>query len=263
MVIEFNRPKKMNAIGDLLFHEIKTLFESITRVVLKQKDVRCIVLTGSGGNFCSGLDLKSDIVAGFGSDSDMDIGRRGFWIKDMVDYLQSSMSSIENNPLPVLCAIEGYCLGGATSIMTCCDMRFSTKNSKISIREMEIGLTADLGVLQRMLKQVSNVSLFKQYCFTGEIFSGQQAYELGLVSKVFDTEKEMYTYVMELAKIISEKSPIVLWGVKKVINFSRDNHLNSSLELVGTLNSALVQSNDIMTAVAATIQKEKKVFPKF
>ena len=263
LVVELNRPKSLNAISDLMFQEFKILFKELPNKILKHLDIRCVILKGKNGNFSSGLDLKSEIVMNFGGNEDMDIGRKAFWFKNMVDELQLCLSSIEMNPLPVISCIDGFCLGGATSIISCCDMRFCTLDTKFSIREIEIGLTADIGVLQRFGKQIGNDSLFRQYCYTGEIFNGKQALEFGLVNKVFNNTKEMEDHVYALASTICEKSPIVLYGIKKVLNFSRDNNVNASLEMVGLLNSAMAQSQDIITAVTATLKKEKKVFPKF
>lgn len=264
MIVELNRPKALNAMSERMFFELYNLFSNMTKIVLKEIDVRCVILKGANNNFTAGLDLKSDLVmSGFGSSENIEPGRRAFWFHEKLEELQKSLSAIEYNPLPVICAIDGYCIGGATSIISCCDMRFCTKDAKISIKEIDIGLTADIGVLQRMGKQIGNDSLYRQYCFTGEIFNGKQALEMGLVNKVFNNEADMMDYVYELAKIISTKSPIVLWGIKKTINFARDNKVETSLDMIKHLNSALIQSEDIITAVTATIKKEKKAFPKF
>lgn len=263
LTLTLNRPKSLNSLSLQLFLELKSFFDTFSEKVLKENDVRCVILKGSNGNFSSGLDLKSEIVQSFGGNDDLDTGRKAFWISNMIQTLQECVSSIEKCPLPVIAAIEGYCLGGATSLITCCDMRFCTDNSVFSIKEIEIGLTADIGVLQRMGRLVGNNSTFKKVSFTGENFNGKAAYELGLVSQSFKSSNEMNDYVNNLAKLISSKSPIVLYGIKKTIDFARDNSINSSLEMIKYLNSAMIQSEDIVKAVSATLSKTKPLFSKF
>ena len=262
LVVEINRPKQLNAMNEAVFEELGLLFGSVESVLISELDLRVIVLTGCGSNFTAGLDLKSEIIEQIFSKSG-DTGRNGFKIYNLIKKLQSNLSAIENNPLPVICAIQGYCLGGGTSIITCGDIRLCTKDAKFSIKEVDIGLTADIGVLQRITKQTGNEGYIKLVSLTGEIFTGEKAKELGLVQGVYESGEQLMKEAMKLADKISEKSPIVIWGIKKTLNFARDNKVETSLDMIRLLNSALIQTEDIPIAVTAVLQKQKPIFPKF
>lgn len=270
--VELNRPKSLNALSLELFNDLSDLFDNINNLLLKNNDfdIRCVLLSGSSNNFSSGLDLKNNLIIESISslhDKDnvnsQDPARASLRAQKLVKELQDKINSIENCFVPVICLVDGFCLGGATSLATVCDIRLTTKQAKWSIKEIDIGLTADIGVLQRMGKQIGNESLYKQYAFTGEIFNGNQALELGLVSKVFDDFESMEKYAISLANAICSKSPLAIHGIKKMINYSRDHSIRENLEYIQMINSSFLQSNDIPLAIVSTIQKKKALFPKF
>jgi enoyl-CoA hydratase/carnithine racemase len=263
--VSLNRPKQLNALNEILFEEIGLLFSNIHNLLTKF-DVRVILLTGEGKNFSSGLDLKSKVVellVMMKTIEDKDSPRKGFMFYNMLKQWQNYLSAIETNPLPVVAAAKGYCLGGAMSILCCADVRLTTKDAKYSIREVDIALTADIGVLQRIGKQVGREGIVKKLAFTGEIFSGEEAFKYGVVEELYNTVEEMEKAAMNLCLKIAEKSPIVLWGIKRTINFARDNNLQTSLDHVATLNTALVQTDDMGEAIKSILSKTKPIYPRF
>ena len=262
--IYLNRPKQLNAINYQMFSEFKKIFSSIG-LILKNIDIRVIILTGSDKSFCVGLDLFSDIaqkIVNVNHNSDIDIGRKSYQVYELIKYLQDTISCFDECPIPIIAGIHGYCLGGGINIISCVDYKIGTRDSKYSIKEVDIGLTADLGILQRLAKQIGNESIVKKLSFTGEIFSGEIAYKYNIINELVENELQLENALIGLAQKISEKSPLVLWGIKRMINFSRENNTKTSLDMVATLNSSLIQSNDISDSIQGVINKKKVIYPK-
>jgi len=265
LILYLSREKVLNSLNEEVFNDFKLFFSNFEQL-RSQFDIRCIILMGKGKYFSAGLDLKSSIVKGIAemqSSSDPDIGRKAYKFYVSLKDWQTTLSLMETISVPIIAAIHGYCLGGAISILTSCDFCICTKDAKFGISEMNIGLTADLGSLQRLSKSVKKFGLFKKLSYTGEVFDSNTAEELGIVDFIYDNQETLYTKAVEIASTIAEKSPVAMWGVKRTINFSRDNNINSSLEMVATLNSALIQSQDILSSVTSVLGKTKPIFPKF
>ena len=160
-----NRPSKLNALNDTLFKEINKLFTNI-ETITKTEDIRVIIISGNGKSFTSGLDLNSDIaqnILNIKTKTDIDSGRKAFSLYNEVKKLQNSFTAIENCHLPTIAAIHGFCLGGGVSLLSCIDIKIAERNSQFSIKEVDIGLTADLGALQRLVKQTGREGLIKKY----------------------------------------------------------------------------------------------------
>jgi enoyl-CoA hydratase/carnithine racemase len=267
LVLKFNRPNQLNALNEILFEEIGKFFSNFEKIS-NVHDIRVIIITGKGKAFSSGLDLKSKFAMGIlefkNSEGESDVGRKAFSFYVLLKKLQESLNAIESCHVPVIAAVNGFCLGGAMSILACADVRIASKDAKFSIKEIDIGLTADLGALQRLIKQTGNEGLIKKYSYTGETFSAMQAMNARIIEEVIESnlEEDLLKRSIELAESIAAKSPLVLWGIKRAINFARDNTLSSSLDMVATLNSALIQANDISDAVNGFLLKKKPIFPK-
>jgi enoyl-CoA hydratase/carnithine racemase len=228
-------------------------------------DVRVILLSGNGSSFSSGLDLKSKLslrLLEMKNNTDIDTARIAYNLYYGIRKFQENLTSIEKCHLPVIAIVHGYCLGGAMSLLSCVDIRISTKSANYSIREVEIGITADVGLLQRITKQIGKEGIVKKLAFTAETFNGEYAYKYGLVDELVENEEELFKRGKELCAAIAEKSPVALWGIKRTINFCRDNSVETSLDMVATLNSALLQSDDLPEAIKGVLTKTKPKFPK-
>jgi enoyl-CoA hydratase/carnithine racemase len=251
-------------MNEIMFEEFIRFFTNL-HLIMKVADIRVIVLTGNGASFCSGLDLKSKIatnIVSVNSITDIDIGRKAYLSYNMIKRLQESLTLFEECPVPVIAGVHGHVYGGALNILACVDYRFATKDAKLTIKEVDIGLTADLGILQRLAKQIGKEGVVKRLAFTGEVISGEKAAWYGIVDEVCEDQKGMMKDLFELAEVIATKSPLVLWGIKRSINFARDNSLRTSLDMVATMNSALIQSDDLGESIKAILEKRKTMYPK-
>lgn len=262
ITITLNRPSKLNSITFDMISEIDSVFKSINKRVLEDEDFdyRFVVLCGSNNNFSSGLDLtETDLF----NKNQIDVSRKGIRLTSKISHLQNCLKSIESCLLPVICLINGYCLGGALSIIGYCDIRLCTKSTVFSIKEVDIGIVADLGALQIMNKQTGNESLLKELALTGRRFNSDEALQFGLVSRVFDNSEEMNKYCNYLIENMMNKSPVALTWIKNMINYSRDHSVDDSLKYVQTLNSNILQGEDVILSVSSLISKKKAQFPKF
>lgn len=256
--VRFNRPRTFNSMTNQFFSELTEFF---SRFVYTLGDVRAIALTGEGKHFSSGLDLK-EAAQLFTPNDEKDQGRKGIALYDHIRFIQKSLTAIEKCKVPVVAGIHGYCLGAGIDLITCCDIRFCEEQAQFSIKEIDLGIVADVGTLQRLPHIVGNDSLMRELAYTGKTFGAKEAKELGLVSKICKDKKELEESVIAMAKVIAEKSPVVVWGIKKVLNKNRKSNVKEGLDYVAMANMSLLSSTDVMEAVTAGMSKTKAMFPK-
>lgn len=243
--VRFNRPEKANSLAQTGWDELETIFKELDL----RSDVRVIVLSGEGKNFCAGIDLE--MFMGLAQDLGIkDEGRKREALRRNVHRLQAPINAIENCSKPVLAAIHRACVGGAVDIVTACDMRYCTSDAFFSIEEINIGMVADLGTLQRLPKLIGE-GIVRELAYTGRRMLADEARERQLVNEVYDDKETMMAEVMQIAETIASKSPLSIRGTKQVLNFSRDHSVADGLEYIATWNAAMLISNDITEAMTA------------
>ncbi|XP_072040135.1 delta(3,5)-Delta(2,4)-dienoyl-CoA isomerase, mitochondrial-like isoform X1 [Amphiura filiformis] len=255
--VELNRPEKRNAMNMVFFREMKECFTKIA----EDSDCRVVVLSGAGKNFTAGLDLM-DAATIMAPDGDQDIGRRAEVLRKFIIPLQESNTVIERCLKPVIAAIHSACVGGGVDMITACDIRMCTKDAWFTIKEVDIGIAADLGTLQRFPKIVGNDSLVRELAYTGRALPSEEAKEVGLVSRIFPDKEALMDGAMELAKVIASKSPVAVQGTKSSLVYSRDHSVNDGLDHVRVWNMSMLQSEDMMKAAMASMQKTDATFSK-
>ncbi|CAI5441542.1 unnamed protein product [Caenorhabditis angaria] len=248
--VSLNRPRKYNALNLDIWFEIGDVFKKLDA----DSNCRCIILEGEGKHFTTGLDLTE--VTGAHGDEDVDHARRGRRLFPLIKKMQQSFTEIENCTKPVLVGIHGYCLGGGIDIITATDVRVATKDSIFSVKEVDIGMAADVGTLNRLPKCVGNQSWVKDISITARHFGADEALNFGLISRVFSTREEMQTELLKMAKLICTKSPVGVQGTKVVLNYSRDHTVQDSLNYVATWNMSQLFTEDMMKAGMAIMTKE-------
>ncbi len=243
--VRFNRPEKANSLAQTGWDELEAIFKELDL----RSDVRVIVLSGEGKNFCAGIDLE--MFMGLAQDLGIkDEGRKREALRRNVHRLQAPINAIENCSKPVLAAIHRACVGGAVDIVTACDMRYCTSDAFFSIEEINIGMVADLGTLQRLPNLVGE-GIVRELAYTGRRMLADEARERQLVNEVYDDKETMMAEVMQIAETIASKSPLSIRGTKQVLNFSRDHSVADGLEYIATWNAAMLISNDITEAMTA------------
>lgn len=253
--IALNRPKKGNAFDLAMWEELRHCWE----VVGGDKRVKAVVLRGENHTFTTGMDLSVFVNLQAQLSPVECEGRRRESLRQFIRYLQSVVTAAETCPVPVIAAVSGHCIGAGIDLLCATDLRYATKNAQFSVKEIDLAIVADMGTIQRLPRLVGQQRA-TELCFTGRTFSGAEAAEMGLVLQAFDTEEEMMRHVQSVSQQIAKKSPLTVRGVKEGLVYSRDHTVAQSLEQVQLWNSAMILSNDLLTAATAVMSKQEPVF---
>ena len=274
--VSLNRPDKANAMNGAFWRECAKCFEEVGN----HSDIRCIIVNGNGKHFTAGLDLsdpgfdmttlhgdqeseESDDGDGNGKEREVkDVARKAFQLKKMVDGMQACFTAIEKCPQPVIAAVSGACVGAGIDLITACDIRICDVKSIFSIKEVQIGLAADVGTLQRIPKVIGNHSLMRELAYTGRNFNAEECQKLGLVSEILENKDQVMERAQSLAEEIASQSPVAVYGTKINLNYARDHSVSDSLDYITTWNMAALQSVDILKAGMAQMSKKKATFSK-
>lgn len=256
-VVTLNRERKLNAMSLTMFSELQTTFESLSADPL----IRVVLLTGSGAHFSSGIDLNDLTELGNAATS-ADPARTALRAQSKIKELQDSISSVEVCQKPVIAVIQGYCYGAGIDLASACDIRLCTESAVFSIKEIDIGMAADIGTLQRFPKIVASDSWARELAYTGRDFSGKEAFEFGFVSRAFPNYQGALDSAMRTAESIAAKSPVAVIGVKRALIFSRDHSVSEGLEFIAQWNSWALQCPDIVNTLTAKLRKETPKYPR-
>ena len=251
--VQINRPEKINSMNAAFWSEIIEIFQWVDDT----DEVRVVVLSGAGKHFSSGIDLM--MLAGVANELGKDVVRNARLLRRKILALQASFNAVDNCRKPVLAAIQGYCLGGAIDLTAACDMRYAAEDAQFSIKEIDIGMAADVGTLQRLPRIIGD-GMLRELAYTGRTFGADEARNIGLINRVYSDSASLLDGVMGIAREIASKSPIAVTGTKEMISYMRDHRIDDGLEYVATWNAAMLQSNDLRVAMAAHMSKQKPEF---
>jgi enoyl-CoA hydratase len=174
--------------------------------------------------------------------------------------LQWSFTALEKARMPVLTAVQGGCIGGAVDLVTAADLRYCTTDAWFCVMETNIGMTADVGTLQRLGKVIPE-GVARELAFTGRRMPAARAFEVGLVQQVYDGHDALVEGVLATAREIASKSPLAIWGIKVAMNYARDHSVDDALDQIATWQSGMFQPADMLESFAAKAEKREPVFP--
>lgn len=258
--IRMIRPDKANSMVASFWRDLPEIVDGLSA----SGSVRAIVLSGDGRHFCSGMDLSvfgsDDTIGPAGDGHRGHRSRRNERFRSTALKLQDSFSCLERARVPVLCAIQGACIGGGIDMVSAADMRYATESAYFSIQEINIGMTADVGTLQRMPKLVAE-GIVRELAYTGRRWSAAEAHAAGFVNAVFPDHETMMASVMETAAEIASKTPMAIWGTKRTMNFTRDHSVADGLEFIANWNAAMFDTDDMAEAFAAQMEQRSAEFP--
>ena len=238
--VRLSRGEQLNTMIPEFWSELPAIVDEIS----DSGRARVIVLSAQGRHFCAGMDLSV-----FSSDATLEseaseIGRRRANVRLSLLHLQRSFTALEEARMPVLAAIQGACVGGGVDLVTAADCRYATADAWFSIHEINIGMTADVGTLQRLPKLIPS-GVAREYAYTGRRMPAPRALELGLVNEVFDDHDSMMGAVMDIASEIASKSPLAIHGTKEAMNYSRDHSVEDSLRHIALWQSGMFHPGDL------------------
>lgn len=248
-----NRPEAMNTMHPTFWRELDDLLTQIHQ----EGNARALVISSTGRHFSAGMALET-FAGAIQMDDQSPEGRAAIF--DLLTDMQATFTKIENLRIPVIFAIQGGCIGGAVDMVTCGCIRYATQDAFFCIQEINIGMVADVGTLQRLPKLVP-LAVVKELAYTGRRLPAQRALGYGLVNELFDTPEAMLAAALQCAKEIAAKPPIAIWGTKQAVNYARDHGVEDSLRQMGWLQGAIWSNRHVGESIAAMKGKRPGDFP--
>jgi 2-(1,2-epoxy-1,2-dihydrophenyl)acetyl-CoA isomerase len=242
--ITLNRPDARNAIDLVMRHELVTALDEVEA----DEATRVLVLTGAGGHFCAGGDVKS--MRAHRSTAAEGRGR--------VELLNRMVRRLVEFPRPTLAMVDGYAVGAGTNLALCCDLVVASERAKFGELFNKIGLVPDGGGTW-LLSRLVGLARAKELIFTGEVFDAAEAARIGLVNRVVPAA-ELERVTRALAEKIAAGPPGVLRLAKHMINRAAASDLAAALDLEAYSQGLAVASDDHQEGLAAFFDKRP---PKF
>jgi len=255
-IVTLNRAERANAMNRAGWDALRAAFRQADR----EPQVRCVVLVGAGRNFCAGIDLDMlmNLEGEIGIDQSCPARAREN-VRHFILDMQDVVNSIEQCRKPVIAAIQGACIGAGVDVVTAADFRYCTADARFSVKEVDMAIIADMGVLQRLPKIVGD-PIARELAYTAREFRGEEAKAIGLANRCFDTVEAMQAAALETARTIAAKSPVATRGVKEVMIHTRDHPIHESLRHLALLNAAVMISEDFTETMAALKAKRPPVY---
>ena len=257
--IKLNRPEKRNAMNWDFWRDLPRIVGDIDTYAR----ARCIVLSSTGPVFSAGLDLSLFGQDVFASSKTAKINEKELQtpqnFMSFLSFLQDSISSLQKARIPVICAIQGGCIGGGVDLICSADIRLATNDAFFSIRETKIGMVADVGTFPRIVKLLPE-GIVKELAFTGRNFSAQEAKEYGFVNRLYESHDALIEGALEIANEIASNSPAAVYGCKRVIDFSRDHTIDEGLEWINMWNASMLSQSELMEGFQSHKSKKEGNF---
>ena len=257
--IKLNRPEKRNAMNWDFWRDLPRIVGDIDT----HARARCIVLSSTGPVFSAGLDLSLFGQDVFASSKTAKINEKELQtpqnFMSFLSFLQDSISSLQKARIPVICAIQGGCIGGGVDLICSADIRLATNDAFFSIRETKIGMVADVGTFPRIVKLLPE-GIVKELAFTGRNFSAQEAKDYGFVNRLYQSHDALIEGALKIANEIASNSPAAVYGCKKVIDFSRDHTIDEGLEWINMWNASMLSQSELMEGFQSYKSKKEGNF---
>jgi len=243
--IELHRPGKANAINAAMWQELRAAMNWLDTT----PQARVGILCAAGEHFCAGLDF---VMFGQLKDeaSQACAGRSREALRRHILDIQDTVSAIERCRKPVIAEVHAACVGGGVDIITACDLRYCCEQAWFSVKEIDVGLVADVGTLQRLPRLIGEGQA-RELAYTGRRVEGHEAAGLRLVNRCHGTREQLRQAVDALAAQLAGKPPLSLRGTKEMITYARDHSVADSLNYVATWNAAMLFSQDLAESLAA------------
>ena len=248
-----NRPEALNTMGPTFWKEL----DAVLKQLHTAGEARALVISSTGKHFSAGMSLDT-FSSAIQMDDNSPEGRAAVF--DSLTNIQATFTLLETLRIPVIAAIHGGCVGGAVDMVTACCIRYATADAFFCIQEINIGMVADVGTLQRLPKLLP-MGLVKELAYTGRRMPASQALANGLVTEVFDTHEALVAGALKIAQEIANKPPVAIWGTKQALNYARDHSVEDSLRQMGWLQGAIWSNPHVKEAITAMKEKREASYP--
>lgn len=246
-------PGHGNAMGPDFWRE----FPDVVAELQADRDIRCLLLTGDGKNFCYGLDLQGMAAEVGAMLNDGAAGRSA--IVEQAAEMVRGFDALASGRLPVVAAIDGWCIGAGIELLCACDVRLATHDARFALREVQVGMVADLGGLGRLPFLIGE-GWTRELALTGEPIDAGTAREIGLVNHVFGEVDTLRAEALSRAERIAANPPLVVAGIRQVLDGRISGAAQAANREAATLNGMLMQSEDFAEAMKAFMEKRSPEF---
>ena len=247
------RAEALNTMGPRFWGELDTLLTDLH----KNSAARALVISSTGKHFSAGMAL--DAFAGsVQMDDQSPEGRAAIF--DSLSAMQATFTKLETLRIPVIAALQGGVIGGAVDMVTACCIRYGSKDAFFCIQEINIGMVADVGTLQRLPKLVP-LAVVKELAYTGRRMGADKALGYGLLNAVFETHEQTVQAALQCAAEIASKPPVAIWGTKQAVHYARDHTVDEALKQMGWLQAAIWSNRHVGEAVTAFQGKRTGKYP--
>ncbi len=259
--IRMIRPERANSMIPAFWRELPAIVNDLS----DRGEVRAIVLSGEGRHFCSGMDTtvftgEGGLASGSGEGGPTHSpARRAARFREMALHMQESFTCFERARMPILCAIQGACVGGGVDMITAADLRYASADAFFCIQEINIGMTADVGTLQRLPKLIPP-GIVAELAYTGRRMPAARAKEVGLVNEVYADHATMLEAVLATAAEIASKSPLAVYGTKRTMAYAREHTIADGLDHIATWNASMLDPADMAEAFTAMAEQRPPVY---
>jgi len=249
-------PGKNNAMGPDFWREMPLVFETLDT----DPEVRSVVITGSGRNFSYGLDLAAmggtlgPVLSG-----DAGLAAPRTVLHDEIKQMQKAINAVADCRKPVIAAVQGRCIGGGVDLVTACDIRYASEDATFSVREVKVAIVADMGSLQRLPAIIGDGHL-RELALTGRDIDAVRAERIGLVNDILPDAEGLLAAAHATAREIAENPPLVVHGIKDVLDQERAARVAAGLRYVAAWNAAFLASEDLTEAMTAVFAQRKPEF---
>ncbi len=248
-------PGKGNAMGPAFWSELPELFAELD----SDREVRAIVITGSGRNFSYGLDLPAmgGTLAPVLAEGASARPRADFHAE--VKRMQAAITAVADCRTPTIAAVHGWCIGGGVDLISAVDIRYASADAKFSVREVKLAIVADVGSLAR-LPLILNDGQLRELALTGKDIDAARAEKIGLVNDVFADADATLAAAHDTAAEIAANPPLTVHGIKDVLDQQRISAVSASLRYVAAWNAAFLPSKDLSEGISAAFAKRPPQF---
>lgn len=247
-----NRPNQMNTMSPLFWAELDAVLQNLHR----DTKARVLVISSTGKHFSAGMAL--DTFSGAIALNNQTAAQRAAIFDQLVD-MQATFTRLDELRIPVIAAIQGGCIGAGLDLVTACDIRLCTDDAFFCVQEINIGMTADVGTLQRLPKLIPS-GVAREMAYTGSRLGSTRALAVGLVNTVHADHAAVVTAALAMAHEIAQKAPVAIWGSKQALNYARDHSTDDALKQMGWLQAGIWDSDAVAAAVAAWQEKRPAQF---
>ncbi|MEN9864467.1 MAG: hypothetical protein RL748_57 [Pseudomonadota bacterium] len=242
-----SRPEALNTMQPVFWRELTAIVQDLQQ----NASARALVISSTGKHFTAGMALDVFSSGSVKIDESSAVGRAN--MGPMLLQMQHTFNLLEQLRMPVIAAIHGGCIGGGVDMICACDIRLACVDAYFTIQEINIGMVADVGTLQRLPKLIPE-GVVHELAYTGRRLTAQRALAVGLVNEVFVSHAEMVEAALKMAEEIAQKPPIAIWGSKQAIHYARDHSTHDALQHMAVLQAGIWQSSNLMESFFAKQQ---------